>query len=258
MKRLNGAIVYDGPSQIDGQPIVVIITGFTRTENVKTGNMLSSWILLKDIPPCDAANQNQDISICGQCKHRIWGTCYVNLGHGPYNVYNAYKRGSYKQINYNRLNGRTLRIGSYGDPVAVPYDVWINIIMHTRGVTGYTHQWRNCDMRISEFCMASVDTPAEAIQSKALGWRTFRIIQKGDNLFNDEYICPADKSNETKTTCDRCLACCGYMHDFKKSPVIFLHGLSYKVSRYKRIMKLRHNKRRFSHLLPIREVPALF
>jgi len=89
-RNKNGAIVYDGPSQIDGKPIIVIITGFTSTENVKTGTMLQSFILLKDIPPCDAANQDLDSSVCGKCKHRKWGTCYVNLGHSPYNVYKAF------------------------------------------------------------------------------------------------------------------------------------------------------------------------
>jgi len=254
MSKPNGIILYEGPSIINGQPIVVVVTGFKRTDNRKTGTMLSSWVMLKDIAPVKAAECNADKAICGKCKHRQWGTCYVNLGHGPYNVYKAYKRGSYKLCtteDLRRLRCRTLRVGSYGDPAAVPYDVWLNIISKIKGVTGYTHQWKNCDMRISEFCMASVDTPAEAMQAKSLGWRTFRIIQEGENLFNDEYICPADKS-KAYMTCDNCLACCGYMRDTKKNPVIFLHGSSYKTLRYRRIVKLRKNKHKFSHLLPTR------
>lgn len=160
-------------------------------------------------------------------------------------------------MDYNRLKGRTIRIGSYGDPAAVPYGVWLDIVAKTKGVTGYSHQWKNCDMRISEFCMASVDSPSEALEAKAVGWRTFRIIQDGDKLFKDEYICPADKQNGGKSTCDRCLACSGYMKDLKKNPVIFLHGSSYKVLRYRRIMKLRRNKQRFSHLIPEKKIPEL-
>ncbi|MBT6046701.1 MAG: hypothetical protein HOG49_07760, partial [Candidatus Scalindua sp.] len=90
--------MYEGPSELDGEPIVVIVTGLKRTDNRKTGTMLQSFIMLQNTPPCDAANQGLDSSICGDCKHRKWGTCYVNLGHSPYNVYKAYKRGSYPQI----------------------------------------------------------------------------------------------------------------------------------------------------------------
>ena len=248
----NGMVVYEGPSQLDGKPIVVIITGFTRTGNRKTGTSLQSWIMRRDMPPCEAANQNLDKSICGECKHRKWGTCYVNLGHGPYNVYRSYKSGRYGQLDYDKLKGRTLRIGSYGDPAAVPYDVWLDLVPRLDGATGYTHQWRNCDIRISTFCMASVETPAEAMQAKSLGWRTFRVIQEGENLFNDEYICPADKKNGAKTTCDKCLACSGYMSDLKKNPVTYLHGSNFKVRRYRLITDLRKKKKKFSHLLPSR------
>ena len=72
MAKPNGVIVYEGPSELDGEPIVVIITGLKRTTNRKTGTMLSSWILLQNIQPYDAANQGLDISICGNCKHLTW------------------------------------------------------------------------------------------------------------------------------------------------------------------------------------------
>ncbi len=38
MSRRNGYIIYEGPSMINGDPIVAIATGFARnSENGKTG-----------------------------------------------------------------------------------------------------------------------------------------------------------------------------------------------------------------------------
>jgi len=42
MSRPNGMILYEGPSLIDGKSIVVVVTGFKRTDNRKTGTMLQS------------------------------------------------------------------------------------------------------------------------------------------------------------------------------------------------------------------------
>jgi len=253
-RKPNGVIIYEGPSMLDGEPIVVIVTGLRRTDNRKTGTMLSTWILLQDTPPCDAANQGLDISICGSCKHRTWGTCYVNLGYSPYNVYKAYKRGSYPNINDVEIDikHRTMRIGSYGDPAAVPNRVWQDIIGKIKGVTGYTHQWKS-NRYLSNYCMASVDSVTEAIRAKALGFRTFRIVLEGEKLLPDEYHCPADKAVGRKATCDNCLGCNGFFNGGdKKNPVITLHGSNSKVLRYKRIMKLRNRKKGFKHLIPTR------
>jgi hypothetical protein len=98
--------------------------------------------------------------------------------------------------------------------------------------------------------MASVDSIAEAQRAKALGFRTFRIILEGEELLEDEYYCPA---LDGKATCDNCLSCNGFANGGdKKNPVIILHGSSYKVRRYKRIMELRNRKKGFKHLLPQR------
>ena len=254
-RKPNGVVLYEGPSMLDGEPIVVIVTGLCRTDNRKTGTMLQTWIMLQDTPPCDAANQNLDGSICGTCKHRTWGTCYVNLGHSPYNVYKAYKRGSYPVADINVIRSiadRTLRVGSYGDPAAVPEPVLRHLVRSVKGVTGYTHQWKKSNLHLANYCMASVDSIAEARRAKALGFRTFRIVLEGEDLLPDEYHCPADKKSGGNTTCDICLGCDGLFNGKKKNPVIVLHGSSFKVKRYKRIMELRNRKRSFKHLLPSR------
>src|SRR5262245_11876488 len=42
-KKPNGFVLYDGPSALDGERIVVVVTGFTRrSKNGKTGRMLQT------------------------------------------------------------------------------------------------------------------------------------------------------------------------------------------------------------------------
>ena len=49
-KHPNGAIIYRGPSLLDGKPIVVIAVGLnSSSKNRKTGNMLQTYILRDDI-----------------------------------------------------------------------------------------------------------------------------------------------------------------------------------------------------------------
>jgi hypothetical protein len=67
----NGVILYEGPSVIDGAPIVAIATGFkSPSSNDKTGTMIQVWILRADIAPHEAQKTGADESICGDCPMR--------------------------------------------------------------------------------------------------------------------------------------------------------------------------------------------
>jgi hypothetical protein len=67
----NGVIIYEGPSVIDGAPIVAIATGFkSPSSNDKTGTMIQVWILRADIAPHEAQKTGADESICGDCPMR--------------------------------------------------------------------------------------------------------------------------------------------------------------------------------------------
>ena len=67
----NGFILYEGPSTFDGEPIVVIITGYeTPTSNRKTGDMLQSWIIKQGDYPSEAIKLGTDNSVCGTCPLR--------------------------------------------------------------------------------------------------------------------------------------------------------------------------------------------
>jgi len=68
---MNGFVLYRGPSEIDGQPIICIATGLEDGgSNSKTGPMIQVYILRADMNPLVAAQTGDDASICGGCRHR--------------------------------------------------------------------------------------------------------------------------------------------------------------------------------------------
>ena len=254
MSKSNGIVVYDGPSMIDGRPIICIITGFSRrSKNPKTGNMLQSFILRKHVNPVHAWKNGQDKSICGDCLHRQLKSCYVNVAQAPNNVYKAFHNHKYDYLtidNIHRFLGRELRIGSYGDPKAVPIEIWDRISPFVSGANGYSHQWKNADKGLKKYCMASCDTLDETKQAQKKGWRTFRISLPWEQKQQNEFVCPASDEGGNKTTCDKCLACGGIASKAKKNPIIKAHGSFGKGLRFERIMRLKKNKKKFKHLIP--------
>lgn len=221
MSKPNGVILYRGPSLIDGAPIVAIATGLTAaSSNRKTGAMVQTYILRSDIDPNKAVRTLKDASICGDCPHRgIKGkqrTCYVNVGQGPLGVYRAFKRRRYPKAQYGHGVGRIVRLGTYGDPAAVPADVWLRLLAGSKGHTGYTHQWMHLSgeqlQTMRALCMASVDTVSEARIAQQNGWRTFRVDTTrviGRIVSLGESLCPASAEAGKKLTCAQCLACGG-------------------------------------------------
>jgi hypothetical protein len=250
MKTPVGLILYDGKSMIDGKPIVCIATSFLRGENEKTGKMIQTWILRKDIHPCEAVQSGEDKSICGDCKHKHLGSCYVTSYHGPSPIFKAYQRGTYKPMTMADMvwfNGRKLRLGAYGDPAAVPTYVWHSLCSVAKGWTGYTNQWKTCDPAIKRYCMASVDSMEgyykEKMDAVKMGWRTFRTSTPTDNtLFDDEMVCPASHEAGKITDCSNCSACCGCESN-RKNPVIKAHGWGWKIQKFvKGMMKIKQKK----------------
>ena len=73
-------VVYEGPSLINGEPVVVIATGLDKpSTNRKTGPMVQTYILLADERPRDAIQSGKDEAICGSCPAR-GGWCYAIQG----------------------------------------------------------------------------------------------------------------------------------------------------------------------------------
>lgn len=213
-------IVYEGPSRIDGKPIVVILVG--KTKNRKTGDMVQSYILRSDMNPTDALKTGDDESICGDCPHRGIATgtgvkgrsCYVTVFQGPYAVYSAYKRGAYPKFSKKKamamLGDRMLRLGTYGDPAAVPINVWDSLVKIAKSHTGYTHQWKDkSNAEYRRLCMASVDNELDIPLAKGMGYRYFRVRSKYDPVLPNEIQCPASEEMGKRLDCSRCGACWG-------------------------------------------------
>jgi len=222
-KYRRGFIVYKGESIIDGGPIVVVAT--LKSANRKTGPMVQTWIIRSDRNPIRALKAGTDRSVCGNCRHRGDGTgknrsCYVNLGQAPLQVYKSYRKGLYpkaSQADIDRLvSNRKVRFGAYGDPAAIPFEIWESIARKAIGWTGYTHQWKECDTRFNQLVMASADSPEEKQLANQLGYRTFRVRRNGEPLINDEVNCPATPEGGNKSTCIRCNLCNGTMFDRRK------------------------------------------
>ncbi len=75
MPNTNSLIVYDGPSIIDGKPIVVILTGLDQSsENAKTGNLVQSFIIRSDIAPTDALKTGDDATTA--YADADWSACH--------------------------------------------------------------------------------------------------------------------------------------------------------------------------------------
>ena len=237
MKKPSGYIIYRGPSLLDDKPIVVVaITG--KSSNSKTGDMVQTYILVdNEKSPVESAKALDDVSICGDCKHRrgLGGSCYVNLGQGPRAVMDGVIRGIYPYIWSDieimesfvvDVAQRMTRLGTYGDPAAVPAYVWALLLQDAKGHTGYTHQWQNGKAdHVKQWCMASVDTPKEAALAKMEGWRTFRVRAADGSLeFSHEMKCPASAEMNKRLTCDTCMACSGGTDSKKASVTIIVHG----------------------------------
>ena len=69
--KFTGIILYEGPSVIDGGPIVVIANRIAHASgNEKTGAMVQTFIIRRDMRPLQALATGADQSICGTCIHR--------------------------------------------------------------------------------------------------------------------------------------------------------------------------------------------
>lgn len=236
-----GYIAYEGPSQIDGRPIVVIVNKLAGSDNAKTGaDLVQTFIIRADVAPTDALKTGDDVSICGQCVHRPilasktgHAPCYVNVGRSVRSVFDAYRRGRYVHATPGELRailaGRKVRLGTYGDPAAAPVSMWQTITADAAGVVGYSHQWQSVNFDHAAWAplvMASADTIDEAAQANLFGMRVFR-VSVGVDKQTGETTCPASAEGGRRATCDACMLC-GGTSKAARDIVIADHATGYK------------------------------
>lgn len=239
MKKPTGYIIYEGPSLLDGKPIVAI--AISKSKNTKTANMVQTYILRSDLDPRDANRTGEDYSICGECPHRGTATnadtglakdrtCYVRIDQGPTIVFKSMLRGIYPAITGHKAiaalgAGRMVRLGTYGDPAAVPAYVWESLTAEAKGHTAYSHQATTAGAAYRpDMFMRSADSETEARNAWAAGERTFRVIGKvSDVVKGSEILCPASEEAGKRTNCAAC-GLCGGASVAAKSIAIVVHG----------------------------------
>jgi hypothetical protein len=199
----------------EDQHRVIIATGFEiASDNRKTGDMVQVWILVKAVDPVEAIRTGLDRLICGNCMHRghevdgrfgVERTCYVNPGQAPQGIWKAWKAGNYPPLrSLEAFTGRKVRFGAYGDPTHIPIGLALAIAGVSSGWTGYTHQWRKPSLQPwKTLLMASVDSIAELVIARSLGWSTFRV---GSEASVGESLCASERVG---TPCMDCLLCSG-------------------------------------------------
>lgn len=245
-----GFIFYEGPSRIDGAPIVGVATW--ESKNAKTGDLVQTWILRADVNPIQAINTGADSSICGDCPFRgklvkppenskasllyestnVERNCYVTVGQAPLQIYHTYRAGNYPLLSDRaaiKFANKGLRYGAYGDPVAIPMRHWKPLARYCTGRShpGYTHQWRERKFQPwRRFLMASTASAEENDLAHAKGWRTFRMIKDVSEMRHGEFLCPASEEAGFRLTCNTCGACNGRHSDLdqRHSVAICPHG----------------------------------
>ena len=228
-RNRNGFILWQGPSKIDGKPIVAIATGFTRkTKNQKTGQMIQTWIERADKPAGEIRKAGEAGSICGADRNGfrpcpLFKACYVDVSKAPTQVSKSFLAGAYDPFpGHSGADPAPWRFGSHGDPAAVPVSVWRRVVSGLNSWTGYTHQWRRAGY-LADFLMASVESAESKREARKAGFRTFRVIRPAEQLQKDEILCPASPEAGRKTDCSRCGLCKGNASSARNVAIV-AHG----------------------------------
>ena len=221
--RVNTFVIFEGPSRINGSPIIVFATGFRSSKNSKTGAMLQTHIVRADMDPLQALRTGADSAVCGACVLRPrffdglrWKdrACYVRVDTAPLGIWRAWAAGNVPAVTLEELAeltaGYMARLGSYGDPAAVPLAVWDAYTARAAGWTGYTHQARSPKLRdVLKYCQVSADSLADAETARGAGTGSFRVLRPGEKAASFETLCPASEEAGRVKTCDSCRMCSG-------------------------------------------------
>lgn len=211
--KVSGAVLYEGPSRINGEPIAAVMV--YDSGNKKTGDIPQVWLFQPGVHPYQARVGGSDVAVCGGCILAKNRGCYVQWTTLKA-VTESYSKGNYGDIDharwwFRRNSPNAVRIGAYGDPVAVPLEVWERLaeLPPRPTILGYTQMWRSPLAKgYQKFCMASTKSPQEYADAKRLGWRSYRVALPQDTtLAQGQQWCPETLSDED--TCKGCRMCSG-------------------------------------------------
>ena len=214
---------------IDMNTFYLVFTGLkTRSQNSKTGKAVQTYLIDKE----RLSEPKVFGSKCSACP--MVEKCYVKRD--KQSVRKALKKmlgliegnTSYQLTTLDQvlplLEGRKIRLGTYGDPSALSIETLVKITSAaTLGHLGYTHFWREISPDYARFLMASCESAEDEREARLIGYRRFRVrLLSGDqHLLSDSIECP----NVTHgITCDQCGLCDGTRAGSVKSIWIGEHG----------------------------------
>jgi hypothetical protein len=239
----SGVVLWRGPSQFDQTPIVVILT--YRSKNKKTGNILQVYILPdKDSPLYNLAS-NGGQSVCHECplRPKPWGcgACYVQVNRDPQHVWKAFQAGRYDD-GFEALNARlpklpdTVRVGAYGDPLAVPDVVWLRLKIRFRVMLGYTHAWYTTHTTL-RYWRATCHSQPDITIARRMGWKVFVVTSSAAALrHRPHHLIPCSTVTNPGTTCVECGRCNTFSTCHNPERIaIPVHGPFNKIKAYRRM-----------------------
>ena len=237
VKRLKKQPVYYRSERrqayvIEYATFFMVFTGFkSKSTNRKTGEMIQTYLL-------DKATLTTEPKVfgakCAECP--MVSKCYVN--HDKQSVRRTVKKllngeaCSYKFSTLDEvlplLRGERVRLGTYGDPSALPLHDLQKICEASNGWTGYTHFFKEIDSDYALFLMASVESLEGELLAHALGYLTFRVLLKEDENLevtkkSIQCLNVVDEKTLVSLQCVDCLICSGTKGRGKKSVYIHEH-----------------------------------
>lgn len=215
--------VYRGPSALTGAPVVVLAIPRSPAKLDVDGATVQIAILPDvELGPVGSEAplrpwQRAIGRVCpSSCVHVTADagapTCYAWGGHvviAHASSWRAWERDGSPVLAPNQIAswvaGRRVRLGSLGDPAALPAWLVAALLECSAGWTGYTHAWRSRP-DLAAVLMASVDSVPEARDAWRQGWRTYRAESGSEGRTAGEIVCPAYTRDRA---CSECMLCDG-------------------------------------------------
>jgi hypothetical protein len=102
-------------------------------------------------------------------------------------------------------------MGMEGDPAACPLEVIAPVLTAAGAWSMYTAAWRTLPDAWRRYAMASCDTPEDAAEAIARGWRPFAssTSPESDAAYEAAGLTLCNAERPTPQTCSACLRCNG-------------------------------------------------
>ena len=203
-------LIWRGESALEPGIESVAVLWFTST-NSKTGPM--HQLSFYNVYPDDYPYGGHVGAGCGKCPASEY--CYVLAG--PDGRFNELKRRRswveslpvVPSRYWSRLISHPVRVGKYGDGSCMPFEQFRKLARcFLAGHTGYTHFWRDCDQRLRNYLMASVESLDAAKLAVSMGWKYY-LIQPVDNIKSP---CPELREFLGQNNVSDCVVCPHYFN----------------------------------------------